>query len=129
MVMGVGRGEAVFSGRWVGRWAGSGCGLVLVDESRTGGVSLDRVAWPDRRDEMTIVWCALVDPAMWPVVVVVIDVLDEQRVQLVFVPDDRPIEQLVPQRSDPSFGESVRLGCSWRDSYRGYSRSSEYVVE
>lgn len=48
-----------------------------VDESGAGGVSLDRVAWPDRCDEMIIVGCALVDPAMWPVVVVVIDVLDE----------------------------------------------------
>ena len=78
---------------------------------------------------MIIVGCVLVDPAMWPVVVVVIDVLDEQRVQLVFVPDDCPVGQLVAQRSDPSFGESVRLGCSWGDSYRGDSRSSEYVVE
>ena len=82
-------------------------------------MSLDRVAWPDRRDEMIIVGCVLVDPAMWPVVVVVIDVLDEQRVQLALVPDDCPVEQLVAQRSDPSFGESVRLGCSWRDWYRG----------
>ena len=129
MVMGVGRVEADLSGRWVGWWAGSGFGLVLVDESGAGGVSLDRVAWPDRRDEMIIVGCALVDPAMWPVVVVVIDVLDEQRVQLVFVPDDCPVGQLVAQRSNPSFGESVRLGCSWGDSYRGDSRSSEYVVE
>ena len=79
MVMGVGRVEAALSGRWVGRWAGSGCGLVLVDESGAGGVLLDRVAWPDRRDEMIIFGCALVDPAMWPVVVVLIDVLAREK--------------------------------------------------
>lgn len=80
MVMGVGRVDADLSGRRVARWAGSGCGLVLVDESGAGGVSLDRVAWPGRRKELIIAGCSLVDPAMWPVVVVVIDVLDEQRV-------------------------------------------------
>ena len=51
-----------------------------MDEPVAGGVSLDRVAWPGRREELIIVGCASVDPAMWSVVVVVIDVLDEQRV-------------------------------------------------
>jgi len=44
------------------------------------------------------------------VAVVVVDVLGGQRPELVFVPDDRAVEELVAQRPDPPFGERVGLG-------------------
>jgi len=42
--------------------------------------------------------------------VVVLDVLDEQALELVFVPDDGPVEEFVTESPDPPFRERVRLG-------------------
>jgi hypothetical protein len=62
----------------VGRcWGGSACLAVLVDESTTGGVSSDRSAEPVR-DDFGIVWCALTEPPVRSVRVVVLDVLAQQ---------------------------------------------------
>ena len=55
-------------------------------------MSSDRVAWPDRDDVGVVVGCALSEVPMWPVPVVVLDVLGEQRSELAFVPDDRAVE-------------------------------------
>jgi hypothetical protein len=90
---------------------GSGCGPVLVDESGAGGGSLDPIVWSDRCDVAGVVGCSLADSAMGPTGVVVLDVFAEQFSELVFVPDDGPVQEFVAQGSDPSFG--VRVGL-WR---------------
>ena len=41
---------------------------------------------------------------------VVVDVLDDQRPELAFVPDDRAVQQFMAQCADPPFGARVRLG-------------------
>ena len=56
---------------------GSGCWLVLVDESGAGGGSLDPVVWSDRCDVVVVVWGSLADSAMGPTGVVVLDVFAE----------------------------------------------------
>jgi len=45
-----------------------------------------------------------------PVGVVVLDVLDEQAPELVFVPDVGPVEEFVTESPDPPLSERVRLG-------------------
>jgi hypothetical protein len=47
--------------------------------------------------------------AVWPLVVVVIDVVDDEALDLLLVPDDGPVEQLMARRA----GSSVRRK-SWR---------------
>ncbi|MGZ0217423.1 MAG: hypothetical protein ACKVIY_00135 [Acidimicrobiales bacterium] len=42
---------------------------------------------------------------MGSVAVVVLDVIDNELRYLVLVPDDRPVEQLTADRSDPAFSE------------------------
>lgn len=71
---------------------------MLVDEPGAGGVLSDRVAWADRNDVGVVVGCALVDPTMRAMLVVVVDVLDEQRFDLAFVPDDRAIKEHLSTR-------------------------------
>ena len=56
---------------------GSGGGSVLVDESGAGCVTLDRLVFAHRDDVCGVVRCSLVNAAMWPVVVVVLDVFLE----------------------------------------------------
>jgi hypothetical protein len=73
-------------------WGDSGCGSVFVDETAARCSSLDRVAWPDRGDDVDVVGCALIDLSVWAVLVVVIDVLEVQSLQLAFVPDDGAVE-------------------------------------
>ncbi len=48
-----------------------------------------------------------------------LDVLDEQPPELLLVPDQGPVEQLVAQGADPSLRVGVRLGCSQWDPQRG----------
>jgi hypothetical protein len=43
-------------------------------------------------DDVDVVGCALIDPSVWAVLVVVIDVLEVQSLQLAFVPDDGAVE-------------------------------------
>ena len=46
--------------------------------------------------------------AMWPVGVVVLDVVDHEPFDLALVPDDGAVKQLAAQRADPAFSEGVR---------------------
>ena len=45
---------------------------------------------------------------MWPVGVVVLDVVDHETFELMLVPDDGAVEQLATQGADPPFRERVR---------------------
>ena len=45
---------------------------------------------------------------MGPVLVVVADVIGDESFELSLVPDDRPVEELSSQGSDPALGERVR---------------------
>jgi hypothetical protein len=44
---------------------------------------------------------------MWPVGVVVVDVVDHEAFELMLVPDDGAVEELAAQSSDPALGEGV----------------------
>ncbi len=44
---------------------------------------------------------------MWPVLVVVVDVVDDETLELGLVPDDRSVEELAAQGADPAFCEGV----------------------
>ena len=107
----------------------SGCGAVLVDEPAASALTLDQVALPDRDNVGVVVGCALVDPAMGAVAVVVVDVLENQGSEPPLVPDDGAVKQLVTQCADPPFGVRVRTGSPWWDPYRCDSRACEHVVE
>jgi len=63
------------------------------------------------------------------VLVVVVDVLDEQRHELAFVPDDGAVDQFVAQGWDPPFGVRVGLRRSWWCADSGDPRSGEDVIE
>jgi hypothetical protein len=52
---------------------------------------------------------------VWPVLVVVRDVLIEELFELVAVPDQGAVEQLMAHRSYPPFREGVRSWCPRRD--------------
>ena len=73
-------------------------------------MSFDRLAWADRHDVDFVVRCTLVDTTVGAVTVVLVDVLDDQRPELAFVPDDRAVQQFMAQCADPLFGVRVRLG-------------------
>jgi hypothetical protein len=53
-------------------------------------------------------WGSLVKGAMWPVGVVVVDVVDDEAFELMLVPDNGAVEKLAAQGSDPAFRERVR---------------------
>ena len=72
---------------------------------------------------------ARVDPTVWAVLVVVVDVVDEQTAELVVVPDDGAIEELVTECADPPVRVCVCLSGSWRGPCRGDPRACEDVVE
>jgi hypothetical protein len=50
----------------------------------------------------------LVEGAVWPVGVVVVDVVDDEAFELMLVPDDGAVEEFAAQRSDPAFSKRVR---------------------
>jgi hypothetical protein len=54
---------------------------------------------------------------MWPVGVVVLDVVDDEAFELMLVPDDGAVEELAAEGSDPAFSKGVR--------YRGPNRCFE----
>ena len=60
--------------------------------------------------------------------VVVVDVVDEQRPKLAFVPDDGAVEKFVTQRSDPSFGIRVGLRRAWRRHDRPHPGRFELIT-
>jgi len=70
--------------RGVGRALGGVA--VFVDESAATGASQNRRA-RDRGD-VGVVWGGLIERSVGSVLVVVVDVVDEQRAELAFVPDD-----------------------------------------
>ncbi len=77
---------------------GSGCVLVLVDESVVAAVSSDRLAGPVR-DDFGSVPGALAERAVGSVLVVVLDVRVEESLELLAVPDGRAVEQLATHAS------------------------------
>ncbi len=58
---------------------------------------------------MVVVWCSLVDASVGSIGVVVLDVLVEQSSELAFVPDDRPVQELMAKAAHPSLCERVCL--------------------
>src|SRR2546430_498868 len=86
---------------------GSGCLAVLVDESAAGGVSSDRSAGPIR-DDVGVVRCALPEAAVGPVRVVVLDVLVEEMLHMLVVPDEGAVAQFAACGADPAFRVRVR---------------------
>jgi hypothetical protein len=49
---------------------------------------------------------------VWPVLVVVVDVVADEALQLVLVPDNGAVEEFTADGSDPAFGERVGHWCS-----------------
>lgn len=62
---------------------------------------------------------------MRSVPVVVVDVLGDEPVELMLVPDDRAVEQLASERPDPSFREAV----GHRRTHRGGEDLHAFVAE
>lgn len=79
---------------------------VLVDEPAAGGVLFDRWAGPGCDGGDVVGW-ALVQRAVGPMLVVVVDVLAEQSAELALVPDDRPVQQFVAHGAHPPLRERV----------------------
>jgi hypothetical protein len=114
-----------FAGRLSG---GSGCLAVLVHESAAGGVSSNRLAGPIL-DAAAIVGGALVEAAMGPVGVVVLDVLAQEMFQLTAVPDEGAVEELPANGADPSFRVRVGDGRVGRGANDRGAVASEDLVE
>ncbi len=72
-------------------------------------MTFDRLACADRDDVGTVVGCSLVESSVRAMAVVVLDVFLEQLSELVFVPDDRSVEEFMTKSPDPSFGVGVCL--------------------
>jgi hypothetical protein len=68
---------------------------VLVDEAVASGRS-DDVSRLLTLGVGPMLWCwgSLVEGAVWPVGVVVVDVVDDETFELMLVPDDGAVEQL-----------------------------------
>ena len=49
----------------------------------------------------------MLEGAVGPVFVVVLDVVDDEPFELASIPDDGPVEELATQGADPTFGEGV----------------------
>jgi hypothetical protein len=110
-------------------WSGgSGCVVVLVDESVAGGVSSDRLAGPVR-DDHAVVGGALLERPVGAVGVLVLEVVAEELFELSAVPDEGAIEQFAAHRADPSFRVSVGDGCVRRCANDRRGAASEDFVE
>ena len=94
----------------VGRCSVGSGRAVLVDESVAGGVSSDRSAGPVL-DDFAVVRCALVERAVRPVRVVVLDVVAQEQFGVALVPDEGPVEELASHGADPAFGVGIRDAC------------------
>ena len=95
------------------RWSGGV--VVLVDESIEDSSPLD----PVDRDRVCRFLVdagrrSLVDAAVGPVAVVVLEVLDEQHSELVFVPDQGVVEEFGSGGADEAFGGGVG---AWRSGW------------
>ena len=71
----------------------------------------DRVAWPDRENVGVIVGCALVDGAMWPMFVVLLDVLDEPRSELAFACGNRSGIRMAVTPEPPNTSSNDLVNC------------------
>ena len=71
---------------------GSGCWSVLVDESNAGGASMDWCSGLDRGFVSFVVGCSLVEAAVGPVLVVVLDEVIEESVELALIPNQGAVE-------------------------------------
>ena len=49
----------------------------------------------------------LVERAVWAVGVVVVDVVDDEALDLLLVPDDGAVEEFSSDRADPAFGKRI----------------------
>ena len=90
---------------WSGRVSG------FVDESVAAGRSDDSKlgwTWAMTRGRVVVEWGSLIEGAVRPVGVVVVDVVGDEAFELSLVPDDGAVEQLAAQGPDPAFGERVR---------------------
>ena len=89
--------------------------MVFVDESIEDSAPADLVDW-DRFGRFLIDagGGVLVDAAVGPVAVVVLEVLDEQHSELVFVPDQGVVEEFGSGGADEAFGGGVG---AWRSGW------------
>jgi hypothetical protein len=113
----------------------SGRVLVFVDEAAEYLLSLDPVRWSDRGHLLECCsagpgqrWC-LAEGLVWPVAVVVLDVLAEDGEQVVLVDDEEPVEALAAQGSAPPFGERVRPRRLWWALEDAHAGIGEHGVE
>ncbi len=93
------------------RRAWSGCVLVFVDEAVASGRFHDVEVTLVRRRRLDSQRWSLVEWAVRPVFVVVIDVLDHEPVELALVPDEGAVEKLAADGADPPFRERVSGRC------------------
>ena len=61
---------------------------------------------------VAVSWGSLIEGAVGPVGVVVVDVVGDEAFELVLVPDDGAVEEFASQGPDPAFGERVGDGRS-----------------
>ncbi|WSN64432.1 hypothetical protein OG467_09110 [Streptomyces sp. NBC_01361] len=95
-------------------------GLVLVDGSAEGRCAVDEVLDEvdgARRSGFSLRWTELVQCAVRPVPVVVLQVPGEGSAQVPFVEDECPVEELAAQGADEPFAVCVR--------FRGLGRAFE----
>ena len=102
--------------------------MVLVDESAARGVSSDRSAGPIL-DNCSGVRCALAEPTVGSVLVVVLEVFAEELFALLVVPDERAVEELAADRADPSFRVRVRDRRVRRGTNDRRALAAEHLIE
>ena len=84
--------------------------MVLVDESAAGDMSSDRLARPERDDDI-IVGCALVEAPVGSVGVVVLDVVAQKPLEVLTVPNEGAVAELAAHGPHPPFRVRVRDWC------------------
>ena len=87
---------------------------VFVDESVTsGGFDDSKLGWFSAGAGLRVVSerRSLIEGAVWPVGVVMVDVVGDEAFELSLVPDDGAVEELAAQRPNPAFGECVGDRC------------------
>ena len=90
---------------------------VLVDEAVASGRSDDSSSLSaPGAGRMLRRWGLLLEGAVWPVGVVLLDVVEHEAFERALVPDDGAVEQLAAQGADPPFRERVRHRVGARNS-------------
>ena len=90
---------------------------------------MDRLAKFDHGCVGVVAGCSLVEVPVWAVLVVVLDEVVEEPVELVLVPDQGAIQELMADGTNPTFSESVGLWRTWRRSDRFGADGGEHMVE